>query len=123
MQTFGELVDPHISDMQKIGKAPGRSKRAAPEMLKVRLGRKTLVEMNRECVIKFGRARALEGAGPTTLGIDAGVLKLVMRHVAAVHGLPSRSSQSTKGYPQLADSLRESALHQMRGFANEPKPD
>jgi hypothetical protein len=88
LQTFGELVDLHISDMKEVRKAPGRSKHVTLEMLKRRLGRKTVVEMDRECVIKFGRARANEGAGPTPLGIDVGVIKLVMQHAAAVHGLP-----------------------------------
>ncbi|THD53046.1 site-specific integrase [Phenylobacterium sp.] len=88
LQTFGDLIDLHISDMSEVGKAPGRSKQATLEMLKRRLGRKKMVEIDRECVIKFGRERSKEGAGPTTIGIDVGVIKLVVQHSAAVHGLP-----------------------------------
>lgn len=37
--------------------------------------------------MKFGRARAAQGAGPTTLSIDIGAIKLVIQHAAAVHGI------------------------------------
>jgi integrase len=88
LQTFGDLIDLHITDMKEVGKAPGRSKHATLVMLKRRLGRKKMVEIDRECIVKFGRERWKEGAGPTTIGIDVGVIKLVIQHAAAVHGLP-----------------------------------
>lgn len=88
LQTFGDLIDLHISDMKEVGKAPGRSKSATLDMLKRRLGRKTFVEIDRECIVKFGRDRSKEGAGPTTIGIDVGLIKLVIQHAAAVHGFP-----------------------------------
>jgi integrase len=90
IRTFGELIDLHIEDMKEVGRAPGRSKAATLAMLKCRLGRRTIVEMDRERIVDFGRARAKEGAGPTTIAIDVGVIKLVMQHAAAVHGLPVR---------------------------------
>ncbi len=31
--------------------------------------------------------RAEQGAGPVTLGIDIGVIKMIITHAAAVHGL------------------------------------
>lgn len=86
-QSFGDLIDLHIADMKEVGKAPGRSKHATLLMLKRRLGKKSMIEIDRECIIKFGRDRSSEGAGPTTIGIDVGVIKLVMQHAAAVHGL------------------------------------
>lgn len=88
LSTFGDLIDLHITDMKDVGRAPGRSKDATLKMLKQKLGALSMVELDRERVIKFGRARANAGAGPTTLGIDIGVIKLVIQHAAAVHGLP-----------------------------------
>lgn len=88
LRTFGDLIDLHVSDMCEVGRAPRRSKAATLEMLKRRLGRRTLVEMDRECIVEFGRARAKEGAGPTTISIDVGAIKLVIQHAAAVHGAP-----------------------------------
>lgn len=90
LRTFGELIDLHISDMCEVGKAPGRSKEATLKMLKRELGKLSMVEIDRERVVKFGRARTAMGAGPTTIGIDVGVIKLVLQHAAAVHGLPVR---------------------------------
>lgn len=88
LNTFGHLIDLHIADMKEVGRAPGRSKDATLKMLKRELGSLKMVEIDRERVVKFGRKRALEGAGPTTVGIDIGVIKLVLQHAAAVHGLP-----------------------------------
>ncbi|MDY6922924.1 MAG: site-specific integrase [Pseudomonadota bacterium] len=87
LRTFGELVDLHIDDMKSVGKAPRRSKAATLKMLKTRLGKKKIVQLDRQLFIDFGRKRASEGAGPMTLSIDIGAIKLVMSHAAAVHGL------------------------------------
>ncbi len=88
LQTFGDLIELHISDMKEVGKAPRRSKEATLKMLKARLGARNLVELDRERFVSFGRERAEEGAGPMTLSIDIGTIKLVLSHAAAVHGLP-----------------------------------
>ena len=90
LQTFGDLVDLHIADMKEVGRAPRRSKDATLRMLKTRLGNRNLVELDREQFVSFGRERAAEGAGPMTLSIDIGTIKLVLSHAAAVHGLPVR---------------------------------
>ena len=90
LKTFGELIDLHIADMKDVGKAPGRSKDATLAMLKRELGKLNMVEIDRERLIKFGRDRSKQGAGPVTIGIDIGVIKLVMSHAAAIHGLPVR---------------------------------
>ncbi|HEY1928557.1 MAG TPA: hypothetical protein VGG92_13905 [Caulobacteraceae bacterium] len=47
-----------------------------------------MTEIDRECIVTFGRALSKEGAGPTTVGIDVGVIGLAIQHAAAVHGLP-----------------------------------
>jgi hypothetical protein len=80
LKTFGELIDLHISDMKEVGKAPGRSKSATLKMLKHELGDLNMVEIDRERIVKFGRARAKEGAGPVTLSMDIGAIKLVIQH-------------------------------------------
>jgi integrase len=87
LNTFGDLIDLHIADMKEVGKAPGRSKSATLEMLKRELGKKPMVDLDRDRLIKFGRNRAAEGAGPVTLSMDIGAIKLVLSHAAAVHGL------------------------------------
>jgi hypothetical protein len=88
--TFGELIDLHIADMTDAGKPPGRSKGATLCVLKARLGNLNMLELDRERVLNFGRERAAEGAGPMTVGIDIGMIKQVVSHAAAVHGLPVR---------------------------------
>jgi integrase len=90
LQTLGDLIDLHIADMKAVGRAPRRSKDATLRMLKARLGSRNLVELDRERFVTFGRERSAEGAGPMTLSIDIGTIKLVLSHAAAVHGLPVR---------------------------------
>jgi integrase len=90
LQTFGDLIDLHIADMKEVGKPPRRSKGATLAMLKRRLGKRNMIELDRDRLIVFGRERAAEGAGPMTLSIDIGTIKLILSHAAAVHGLPVR---------------------------------
>ena len=87
VKTFGQLIDLHIADMKEVGKAPGRSKSATLAMLKHELGKRPMVDMDRERLIRFGRDRAAQGAGPVTVSMDIGVIKLVISHAAAVHGV------------------------------------
>jgi integrase len=86
-KTFGDLIDTHIDDMTQVGKPPGRSKSATLDMLYRELGTLKMNELDRERLVKFGRARASRGAGPVTLGQDIGAIKLVVSHAAAVHGV------------------------------------
>jgi hypothetical protein len=58
MKTFGQLIDLHIADMNEVGKTPGRSKSATLAMLKRELGKRPIIDMDRERLIKFGRDRA-----------------------------------------------------------------
>ncbi len=90
LKSFADLIDLHIEDMCEVGKAPRRSKDATLQMLRRDLGKLGMGQIDRECVVDFGRRRAKQGAGPTTIGIDVGVIKLVLQHAAAVHGLPVR---------------------------------
>lgn len=90
LATFGDLVDLHIEDMKSVGRAPRRSKAAVLRSLKQDLGRKKIGEIDREEIVRFGRARAKAGAGPMTVGMDIGMIKLVLSHAAAVHGLAVR---------------------------------
>lgn len=87
LRTFSDLIDLHIADMKEVGKAPGRSKSATLEMLKRELGKHNMTDLDRDRLVKFGRKRANEGAGPVTVSMDVGAVKLVIQHAAAVHGL------------------------------------
>lgn len=88
LATLGDLIDLHVSDMKEVGKAPGRTKEATLEALKRELGDVPLKVLTRERIVEFGRRRAKQGAGPATLSIDVGFIKLVVQHAAAVHGVP-----------------------------------
>jgi hypothetical protein len=81
------LIDLHVADMKEVGKATGRSKGATLAMLKRELGAAKMTLIDRDRVIQFGRKRAAEGAGPVTLSMDIGVIRLVLAYAAAVHGL------------------------------------
>ncbi len=86
-KTLGALIDLHIDDMKDVGKPPQRSKTATLEMLQRKLGALSISQLDRERLIRFGRDRAKEGAGPVTIGMDLGAIKLVIGHAAAVHGI------------------------------------
>jgi integrase len=87
VKTLGALIDLHIDDMKDVGKPPQRSKSATLEMLQRKLGSLPITQLDRERLIRFGRDRAKEGAGPVTVGMDLGAIKLVIGHAAAVHGI------------------------------------
>lgn len=87
LATFGDLVDLHIDDMCAVGKSPRRSKAATLATLKNDLGNQRIGHIDRAMLIEYGRKRATNGAGPVTLGIDIGVIKMIITDAAAVHGL------------------------------------
>jgi integrase len=87
LTTFGELIDLHVADMSEVGKAPGRSKHATLRMLKERLGGLGLDRLDRDRLLRFGRERAAEGAGPVTVAIDIGYIKTILLGAAAIHGM------------------------------------
>jgi hypothetical protein len=87
LQTFGDLIDLHITDMCEVGKPPRRSKAATLTTLKRDLGKEKIGHLDRQKLIDYGKMRAEQGAGPVTLGIDIGVIKMIITHAAAVHGL------------------------------------
>jgi len=84
---FGDLITFHRQDLEEVGKDIGRSKTASLTFLNERLGHLRLPELDRERLIKFGKERASEGAGPVTVGIDLGYIKTILSHAAAVHGV------------------------------------
>lgn len=88
LNTFGDLIDLHIADMKEVGKAPGRSKSATLDMLKRELGKKPMADLDRDRLIKFGRARAAGGAGPVTLSMDIGPSSLSFRMPRPSTGCP-----------------------------------
>ena len=86
-KTIGDLIKLHREDLREVGRRIGRSKSASLTLLEHRLGRFRISELDRERLIQFGKARAHEGAGPVTLGIDLGYIKTILSHAAAVHGV------------------------------------
>ena len=73
--------------MCAVGKPPRRSKAATLATLKNDLGKERIGHLDRHKLIEYGRKRADQGAGPVTLGIDIGVIKMILTHAAAIHGL------------------------------------
>jgi integrase len=83
----GDLIALHRADLEEVGKKFGRSKDASLNFLDERLGHLRIGELDRERLIKFGKERAAEGAGPVTVGMDLGYIKTIFSHAAAVHGI------------------------------------
>src|SRR6056297_3370571 len=67
--------------------AASRAKAATLTTLKRDLGKEKIGHLDRQKLIDYGKMRAEQGAGPVTLGIDVGVIKMIIIHAAAVHGL------------------------------------
>ena len=90
LDRFGGLIDKYVADLKKSGKTLGRTKDATLERLKRDLGELKLAEIDRERIIMFGRVRAKSGAGPATVSMDIGMIKLVMQYCAAVHDIDAK---------------------------------
>lgn len=84
---IGDLIALHRADLEEVGKKIGRSKDASLNFLDERIGHLRIGELDRERLIKFGKERAAEGAGPVTVGMDLGYIKTIFSHAAAVHGI------------------------------------
>jgi hypothetical protein len=69
-RTFSDLITLHTDDIAEAGKLIRRSKSAVLLALKVALGRVNIQDLTRERLIEFGKKRAKQGAGPSTLAID-----------------------------------------------------
>lgn len=74
--------------MADLGKEIGRSKGFSLDLLRTRLGKQNLTDRDCEQVIKFGTARADDGTGPVTVGIDIGYIRTLLVHDTAVRWVP-----------------------------------
>ncbi|MEQ1653079.1 MAG: tyrosine-type recombinase/integrase [Hyphomicrobium sp.] len=90
---FSSIIDLHIADLAEVGKPLLRGKALCLENLRRDLGNERLVDLTRERIIRFGKDRAREGAGPVTVGIDIGYIKTLLVHAAAVHGVEVPTEQ------------------------------
>ena len=86
-RTFANLIDLHIADLLEVGKPIRRSKQAVLETLKNDIGATRISNLNRAALIRYGKMRAKQGAGPVTLSIDLSYIGTVLTHAAAVHGI------------------------------------
>lgn len=50
-------------------------------------GKEPIGHFDRQKLIDYDKMRADQGAGPMILSIDIGVIKTIIKHAAAVHGL------------------------------------
>ena len=91
--TFSDLINIHLDDQQLVGKACGRNKLDTLERLRRQLGTVGIYKLDRNCLVEFGRKRAAEGAGPSTLSQDFGAIRLILAHAAAVHGVAMNTAQ------------------------------
>ncbi len=105
LRTFGELIDLHVADMKEVGRAPGRSKDATLAMLRRELGELPVEEIDRERLVKFGRKRAAESAGPVTVRMDIGAIRLVDRPAPDVASGPA--VRGRPGGPPHSPGLRQ----------------
>ena len=67
--------------------AASRAKAATLTTLKRDFGKEKIANLDRQKLVDHGKMRAEHGAGPVTLGIGIGVIKMIISHAAAVHGL------------------------------------
>jgi hypothetical protein len=44
-------------------------------------------DLTRQRLVEFGKQRAKQGAGPSTVAIDFSFIRTVLSHAAAVHGI------------------------------------
>jgi integrase len=86
-QTFGHLIDLHLSDLEEVGRPLRRSKDAVLRRLKEDIGDRPIKEMTKQERIAFGRQRAKQGAGPATLAIDFSFIGAILTNAAAVHDI------------------------------------
>lgn len=86
-KTIADLVNLHVSDLQEVGKPIRRSKQAVLDALKRDIGAARISNLNRSALIKYGKTRAKQGAGPVTLSVDLSYIYTVLTHAAAVHGI------------------------------------
>ena len=88
LHNFGDLVDLHTAEMCAVGKPPRRKPRQRHLATEKRdLGTEKIGHLDRHKLIEYGCKRTEHGAGPVTLGVDIGVINMILTHAAAVHGL------------------------------------
>jgi len=86
-KTIGDLIDLHIAVLQEVRKPLRRSKRAVLNAIKTDLGHVRIIRLDRALLIKYGKKRTQQGAGPVTLSVDLSYLRTILTHAAAIHGI------------------------------------
>ncbi len=92
LQTFGDLIDLHITDMCEVGKPPRREPRPPRSRRSSAIsgvsnrnavGKEKIGHLDRQKLIDYGKMRAEQGAGPVTLNIYIGAITRVITLAAA----------------------------------------
>ncbi len=93
IKTFGDMIDLHIADLREVNKPLRRTKAYALERLRLSFGKIAHNRISRELLVNYGRKRAKEGAGPSTVGSEISYMATVITHAAAVHGINASKEQ------------------------------
>lgn len=91
--TFSFVINLHIRDLAQVGKPLLRSKAFSLDKLKHVLGREKLAGLTRERLIAYAKARANQGAGTATIGMDIGYIRTILVRATAVHGIDTPVEQ------------------------------
>lgn len=86
-RTLTDLIDLYLDDLLDVGKPVGRTKAASLKAMKRDLGATAFTSLDKLRIVNYGRSRAKAGAGPVTLSMDIGLIKLVLEHASAVHDI------------------------------------
>ncbi|XAH21374.1 hypothetical protein AAFF27_15220 [Xylophilus sp. GW821-FHT01B05] len=87
--TFGGLIDLQVIDMKKCC-GPSALQGLHPRCAEDEAGQAEAEGLRARRLIQFGQDRGKEGAGPVTISMGIGYIKLVVSHAAAVHGFAFR---------------------------------
>ena len=78
---LGDVIDAYLGEVGEL-RGLGRTKRAAIEGLRERLGHLPLRAPDTQTLVRFAVDRKREGAGPVTIGVDLSYLGTILIHTA-----------------------------------------
>jgi integrase len=91
--TLEELIDLYLQDMLELGRRVGRTRQLFLESIRPTLGKLKLSELTRANFLKYGRARAQQGAAPGTVLFNFSDIRAILTYAESVHGVPIRHDE------------------------------